>query len=75
MGFGCISSLFYLFFVNEVKLVEEAKEYDAAYKKKTFGENSLETKKIEGGSKTPIDWLKDWNFWLHGLVYTMVRVA
>jgi len=74
VGVGSCTSLFYFFQTKEKKLVQEAKDYDKAYKLALFGEIKEETKQETGG-KTVLDWLKDCNFYLHGIVYTMVRVS
>ena len=74
VGVGSCTSLFYFFQTKENKLVKEAKEYDRAYKVALFGEIKEDSKE-DGGSKTVLDWCKDCNFYLHGIVYAMVRVS
>ena len=39
------------------------------------GDLPVVEKKAVSGGKTTGDWLRDCNFYLHGLVYTMARVA
>jgi len=58
--------------------VQDAIKYDKEYKRALHGdtlEESESEKKNVSGGKTVLDWMKDCNFYLHGVVYTMVRVS
>ena len=77
MSIGAFSSIFFVLTINEPRLTKEAKEYDAIYKRDVLGEvpkPETETTQKKGG-KTATDWLKDTNFYIHGLVYMVVRIA
>lgn len=65
-----------MFSTNEIRLVEEARDYDSSYKSSLFGESmsSFDIDNPKGGKgKTVLDWCKDFNFYLHGIVYTVVK--
>ena len=75
MSIGAFSSLFYILNINEVRLTKEAKEYDEIYKRDVLGEKPAVQDTIQVKGKTTGDWLRDTNFYIHGLVYMLVRIA
>jgi hypothetical protein len=86
---GGVTSTFYLLKINEVFLSAKAKEYDYKYKQKTKGillkdSGILEEEDLPTVPKLTLttEKLKDWKGWLtegqfylHGVVYMMVRIA
>ena len=74
------SARFLVISINEIKLTKEAIEYDTIYRMeemKSCGFN-VEVKDESDNpelKKTWKDWLFDGSFYIHGLVYTLVRIA
>ena len=56
-------------------MVQAAKDYDKEYRMAVFGEDSMKIKKLSASGKTVLDWCKDLNFYLHGVVYIVVRLG
>ena len=77
MSIGAFSSIFFMLTINEPRLTKEAKEYDAIYKRDVLGEveKPQEAQTAVKSGKTAKDWLSDTNFYIHGLVYMVVRIA
>jgi hypothetical protein len=77
LSIGAFSSIFYILNINEPKLTQEAKDYDLVYKRDVLGEvQSYEAKDlIKVGGKDAKAWLSDVNFYIHGVVYMVVRIA
>jgi Na+/melibiose symporter-like transporter len=82
LGLGLCTSMFYMCSISEVKLTKEALKYDAIYRgvpvESSFVKNDEKKKETkEGGAKvkTVGDWVRDLNFYIHGIVYMLVRIA
>jgi Na+/melibiose symporter-like transporter len=80
LGLGSFSSFFYMFTINEPKLSNLALELDAEYKGISIDEakgSKNNEKGNQGGRKVKTigDWMRDPNFYVHGLVYMLVRIA
>lgn len=77
LSIGSFSSVFYMLNINEPRLTREAKEYDEIYKRDIIGEvKAPETAgTIKSSGKDWKEWLSDTNFYIHGLVYMLVRIA
>ena len=66
--------------IKEPKLATLATNLEREYKIKTMGEEALKIeedamKNKKVGGKSATDWLGEGTFYVHGLVYTMVRIA
>ena len=75
LSIGSCSSLFYMFTIAEVRLTKEAAHYDAIYKRAQLGGNAPTTDGQKKKAKDVGEWLSDWNFYIHGIVYMVVRIA
>lgn len=75
MFIGSFSSVFYILNINEVRLCQEAKDYDVIYKREVLGEVKPADSLIMAKGKDMKAWLTDANFYIHGMVYMVVRVA
>ena len=76
LGLGAFSSMFYMFTIKEVRLTQEALEYDAKFRGVPLDVSiKSNEKKKEKAGKSVGDWLRDPNFYIHGAVYMMVRIA
>ena len=87
LGLGLSTTTFYLFTIREVKLETLANEYDALYKKKLCSKVEGDDDKEAGGDDTAKEtekkpagkdakaWLKEGSFYIHGIVYMVVRIA
>lgn len=70
--------MFFVCKTNEVELSAIAKKIDLEYKQARGDKISSETtntEKNEKVSKDWIAWMKEGNFWIHGLVYMLVRIS
>lgn len=91
VGLGAFASLFYLIFVREASLSKQARELESEYKKaqklqameRTVSKLS-DNYQVEGGnenlkkSAAQMTWrnfIVDGNFYLHGMVYMLARIA
>lgn len=66
--------------IREPTLAAMATKLEREYKIQTLGEELFaeeEAAKAKDNAvgKTPTDWLKDANFYVHGAVYMMTRIA
>ena len=80
LAIGTFTSLFYMININEVKLSADAQHFDREYKKATLGEAAADSvlKNRSDSKKKSKDWkawLKEATFYIHGLVYMLVRIA
>ena len=74
LGVGICTSLFYMIVIREVQLTERATVLDVRYK----ASQGIVSESIAEDLKTGKDWiawLKEGTFYVHGLVYTLVRMA
>lgn len=87
-GLGAVTSFFYLVNLKEVGLTEQAKKLDKEFKKKALGEDGANYDDNAAFPKKPAvssilsdyvmdwqGWLKEGSFYIHGLVYMIVRIA
>jgi len=86
---GTLSSLFYIFSINERQLTKEAKQLNDIYHKETMrraagGRESailvVSAQSVGGGSKAPkatkwFNWLGESVFYIHGIIYMLTRVV
>ena len=77
---GSCTSLFFMLTIKEPSLTLKANKLEREYKVITMGEEALaieDAAKIKEnvGGKTAGDWLKEGTFYVHGLVYMVVRIA
>jgi Na+/melibiose symporter-like transporter len=82
LGLGFFTSLFYMIKIKEPALGLLATKYDFEYKKVKLGAevalsmaNNEENRKSAKNGKNWKAWLKEGSFYVHGMVYMMVRVA
>lgn len=80
LGLGTSTSTFFMCTIREAKLSVMATNLEREYKIKTMGEDALAIEeaakeKEHVGGKGATDWLKEGTFYVHGLVYMMVRIA
>jgi len=82
LGLGFFASSFYMYWIREVPLSESAVKYDKAYKEAVMGKEALEQmlKNEEDKSKKTVSkdwkaWLGEGTFYVHGMVYMLVRIA
>jgi len=66
--------------INEIKLTKEAIEYDALYRMEEMKSCGFNVEVKEDSDNPELkkiwkDWLIDGSFYIHGLVYTLVRIA
>ena len=77
---GTCTSLFFMSVIQEPILTKMASELEREYKIKTMGEGALKIEddakaKENVGGKSATDWLKEGSFYVHGIVYMVVRIA
>ena len=84
MSIGTCTSLFYVCIIREVPLTKDCEKYDKLYKEvlykgkqpvKIESDKKEEGEKEEDHSRSPLDWLKEMTFYIHGLIYMLVRIA
>ena len=82
IGLGFFSSFFYITMIWEVPLSKACDHFDFEYKVKTMGREAAEkmekAKLSDSMGKKSKDWrawLSEGNFYIHGMVYMLVRIA
>jgi len=78
--FGSSTSSFFICTIREPRLTTMATKLEREYKIKTMGEEALAIEdaakaKDNVGGKSAGDWLKEGTFYVHGIVYMVVRIA
>lgn len=75
---GGMTTIFFIVLIRERKLSEEALELDKRYKERMNAGmllNPTNIKKKEESGKSPVDWLKECQFYVFGFVYMFARLA
>ena len=81
IGLGSMTSGFFMCTINEPVLSTLATNLEREYKIKTLGEESLRIeedlkfKEKQSDGKDWRAWLKEGSFYVHGIVYMLVRIA
>ena len=82
LGLGLCTSVFYMVVIREVRLSKEAEECDIKYKAASgvapvsaASMKSAEAADTEEDGKDWRAWLGEGTFYVHGFVYTLVRMA
>lgn len=77
---GTSASVFFMVTIDEPKLSAEALTFERAYKVQTLGEHAVNVEeeaanKRGTGGRDWKAWLNEGTFYVHGMVYMLVRVA
>ena len=79
---GTCTSLFFMCTIREPKLAQLATELEKEYKIRTMGQEAFDIEQeakdrenLGTGGKSPSEWLQEGTFYVHGMVYMVVRIA
>jgi Na+/melibiose symporter-like transporter len=85
IGIGLFSSTFYMFVIREVPLAKQAKSLEKEFKDaknaslpehlRLVEQNKANAAANPSNQKTWRDWIGNGNFYLHGMVYMLARIA